>query len=99
MCSTPLRAATLAVRLDQCPERLEVERERIQRLADIAVNLARQKLAIEREAAEAAQNRLGEALRRAEAWYRSPLFVASLTALLTTGAILAARFLVIETQL
>ena len=95
---TPLRAATLAVRLEQCPERQAAAVERAEALADIRVSLARQKLAIFRDASEASQDRLRRALADAEAWYRSPLLVASAAALLTAGAILAARFLVVELQ-
>lgn len=98
MCSTPTRAATLAVRLGQCADRQAAAVARAQELADIAVNLMRQKHAISLEAAEAVQNVLSERLERAEAFWRSPLFVASLSVVLTLGAILGARYLVIQTQ-
>jgi len=79
-------------------KRVKEAREFTEQLADVRVNRMRMEHAADLELRDGKIQALAEQLERAYAWWKSPLFVASISAVLTFGAILAARYLVIELQ-
>jgi len=97
-CSTPELAARVAVKAHQCSELVKLRVEEKQKLCDVDISLLRQKQAIENERHDGQMDILKDRLEDATAWYRSPVFVATVTVILTAGAMLGARKLIVETQ-
>lgn len=95
---TLTRAAKLVVRCEQCDERCDAAVEREQGNCDVRVNLQRKLHAVDNEKHADQLKVLQDRLNRAQAWYRSPVFVASITTVLVVAGLLTARELIVETN-
>lgn len=96
ICTEPETQRLLTETASQCAERTAAEVSKAARLVQIDVDKCETELEIEKEA-RAAERRLMELrVESAVAWYREPLFVASVTAVLTASAIVLARETIIE---
>ena len=97
-CSTPELVARIAVKAHQCTELVKIELEHKQKLCDVDTSLLRQKHAIKNELAEDKIKVLNAQVKDATVWYRSPIFVATVSVVLTASVMLGARELIVETQ-
>lgn len=90
------RAANLAAECSLCTKRTEAEVKLATDLSDIALALSRQQHAIDNEKHSDQMEIMDKRIERALVWYRSPLFVGSVTVVLTVAGLLTARHLIVE---
>lgn len=95
---TLTRAAKLVVRCEQCDERCAAEVELAEGLVTVKLIEEERLHAIDNELNSGKLAILKRQLDEASAWYRSPLFVAAVTAVAVVGGMLGARKLIVEAQ-
>jgi hypothetical protein len=86
---TPELAIDLGQKADGCDVRVKIESNRVQKLAEIDVTLARRLLEIERDAARRQVDLLTERLKEAEdvSFYERPVFVATVAVVATIAVV------------
>jgi len=89
-------AITLGTKAADCGSRTATEVTRAVRLVQVDVDLCQRHREIDHEASLATIDAVELRLDAASAWYRSPVFVASVSVVLTLGAVLVARYAVVE---
>jgi hypothetical protein len=82
--------AGLLLQVEDLPKRLEVEKQRIQKLADIDLRLAKKEHDIDKKACKAQKDLLKERLKEAKEegeppFWERPAFVATVTVILTAA--------------
>lgn len=90
---TAIRLGTLAA---QCKDRIQAEVELVRRGGDYKLRAERMLRGLDQDDAKRREELLRGEIERARVWYRDPLFVAPVTAVLTVVAIILARETVIE---
>jgi len=89
-------AATITTVAAQCPERIAVEVSRAARMVQIDVDLCERHRGIDVDAHLQREAVLRRQLDAALVWYRHPVFVATVAVVLTSAAIVTARYTVVR---
>lgn len=96
---SPDLAITLGQRAEHCDARIGLEADRVRGLERAEAQLCRRMAVIDKAAAGERERLLQEALEACEGtpWWESPPFVAAVTAVVTTAALLGVWYVAIET--